>query len=252
MKNMFDLTGRVAVVTGGGRGLGRAMAEGLATAGAAVAVMGRTAARTSEVADTILAAGGRAVGVTADVRDPEQVEAGFARARAAFGRVDVLVNNAGVSPVYKLAEDITPDDWATIVDTNLRGAFFTAQIACRYLREAGGGRIINIASAAGAEGTPRLSVYGATKAGLINLTRTLALEWQRYGILVNAIAPGFFEVGVGEPLLGSRHRDAILARIPLRRVGTKAEIAGVAVFLASDAASYITGHTVVVDGGWLA
>jgi NAD(P)-dependent dehydrogenase (short-subunit alcohol dehydrogenase family) len=248
----FDLAGRVAVVTGGGRGLGRAMAEGLATAGAAVVVTSRTEARNQEVAEAIRVAGGRALGVVADVRDPDQIASAFSRAREAFGRVDILVNNAGVSPVYKYAEDVTPAEWETIVDTNLRGVFFAAQVACRFMRDSGGGRIINVASAAGAEGTPRLSVYGATKAGVINLTRTLALEWQRHGILVNAIAPGFFEVGVGEPLLESHHRERILARIPLGRVGTKAEIAGIAVFLASDASSYMTGQTVFVDGGWLA
>jgi len=245
------LQDKVAVVTGGSRGLGKAMAEGLARAGADVVVVSRHLEACQAVAEDLRRYGGRHQGLAADVSRVAEADRLMDQVHSARGRVDILVNNAGISPIFKRAETVTENEWDDIIDTNLKGAYFCAAAAGRAMIEQKSGSIINISSAVGEEGAARLSVYAVAKAGVISLTKTLAVEWAQHNIRVNCIAPAYFDVGVSEPALNTKWvYEEIIRRTPMKRVGLASELMGVVVFLASNASSYVTGHTLYVDGGW--
>ena len=250
LSELFDLTGRVAVVTGASRGLGLEIAEGLAEAGAALTICARRAEWLDPAVDTLRRRGARVEGVVCDVADQAQVEAMVQATLAAFGRLDILVNNAGVSWAAR-PEAMPLDKWRKVIDVNLTGAFLCSQAAGRVMLERQYGRIINVASLAGLQASvngPHYAAYAASKAGLTGLTRELAASWGRAGIRVNAIAPGFFHSRLADPAIPLAE-PAIAASSPIPRVGAAGELKGVAVFLAADASNYITGQVIVVDGG---
>ncbi|KIL40211.1 2-deoxy-D-gluconate 3-dehydrogenase [Gordoniibacillus kamchatkensis] len=245
----FRLEGRKALVTGAGRGIGRAIAVGYAEAGADVALVARTREQLEETAALVRAAGREALVIPADIRDADAVSAAVKTASEWAGRVDILVNNAGMN-IRTPALEVTEDEWETIMQTNLKSAFLFSQTAGRHMKEQGGGRIVSIASVAGHVALRTGVVYGATKAALMHMTRILALEWGKYGINVNALGPWYFKTSLTEKLLADPDFVGdIVARTPLRRIGELPELVGPAVFLASDAAAYVTGQTLMVDGG---
>jgi 2-deoxy-D-gluconate 3-dehydrogenase len=247
----FDLTGRTAMVTGANTGLGQAIAVGLAQAGADIIAVGRSAP--TETA-AIVAATGRALhAISADLSSVAPIADVVARAVAAVGAIDILVNNAGIIRRND-SLDFTEEDWDAVIDTNLKTAFFLSQAVARTWAETGrGGKIINICSMLSFQGGIRVPSYTASKSGLAGLTKLLACEWASKGINVNGIAPGYFSTNNTEALRAdeTRNRD-ILARIPAGRWGDPSDISGAAVFLASDAAAYVHGTVLAVDGGWLA
>jgi NAD(P)-dependent dehydrogenase (short-subunit alcohol dehydrogenase family) len=249
--NLFDLSGKTAIVTGGGKGIGRQMAQGLAEAGANLVLCARQAERCEQAAGELEQLGVRALGLGCDVRDPEQVQAVVARTVDEFGGVDILVNNAGV--VWGATpEDMPLEGWQKVVDVNLTGVFLFSQAAGRAMIDGSGGSIVNIASVAGLHGAPpdvaNSVVYHATKGGVISFTRDLAWKWAGHGIRVNAIAPGWFPSDMANFVL-ERMGDELVNRVPLSRFGGPEDLKGPVVFLASDASGYVTGHTLVVDGG---
>jgi NAD(P)-dependent dehydrogenase (short-subunit alcohol dehydrogenase family) len=251
VRDLFDLSGKVAIVTGGGSGIGRQMAEGLAEAGADLVLCARKAERCEQAAADLGQLGVRALGLACDVRIPEQVEAVVRRVVDELGGVDVLVNNAGT--VWGAApEDMPLEGWQKVVDVNLTGVFLFAQAAGRVMIERGGGAIVNIASVSGLHGAPpevvNTVVYHATKGGVIAFTRDLAWKWAQHGIRVNAIAPGWFPSDMSKFVLDLQGEE-LVRRIPLRRFGGPHDLKGAVVFLASPASAYVTGHTLVVDGG---
>jgi len=248
----FDLTGRVALVTGSSRGLGKVLARGLATAGASVCLNGRDEARL-DAAVAELAAEGLAVGgVAFDVTDASSLAAGLERLAADVGPVDVLVNNAGINLRGPLAE-IDPDRWRQVIDTNLTGVLRVTQPIVRGMIERGRGKIINICSLMSEVARETTGAYTASKGGLKMLTRAMATEWARHNIQVNGIGPGYFATEMTRPLVEDEAFNAwITARTPARRWGDPAELIGPAVFLASDAASFVSGQILYVDGGILA
>ena len=248
---LFDLTGKTAIVTGGGKGIGRQMAEGLAEAGANLVLCARNAERCEQAASELEERGVKALGLGCDVRDPEQVQEVVARTVADFGGLDILVNNSGV--VWGATpEDMPLEGWQKVVDVNLTGVFLFSQAAGRVMIERGGGSIVNIASVAGLHGAPpefvQTVVYHATKGGVISFTRDLAWKWAQHGIRVNAIAPGWFPSDMANIVIDLAGEE-LLRRVPLRRFGGPEDLKGPVVFLASDAGAYVTGHILVVDGG---
>jgi NAD(P)-dependent dehydrogenase (short-subunit alcohol dehydrogenase family) len=250
IQELFALDGRVAIVTGASRGLGEEMAEGLAEAGAALMICARREQWLTPTIERFAARGFRVAGLVADVSNPADVKAVVDRTMAIYGRLDILVNNAGITWGAR-PEDMALDNWRKVIDVNLTGAFLFAQAAGREMLERGYGRIINIASIAGLRAAvdgPHYAPYAASKAGLMGLTRELAASWGRHGIRVNAIAPGFFHSRLADPVL-PLVEPAIKATCPIPRIGAEGELKGVCVFLASDASNYITGQTIVVDGG---
>ena len=250
MNNPFDLSGRVAVVTGANTGIGQAIAVALAQAGADVACVGRTPAE--ETVTHIRAIGRRAEIISADLSTIEPVGRVISATLEKFGRLDILVNNAGIIRRAD-AVDFTEQDWDAVIDTNLKSVFFLCQAAGRHMIDHGGGRIINIASMLTFQGGIRVPSYTASKSGIGGLTKLLANEWARHKITVNAIAPGYIATNNTAALQADETRNrAILDRIPAGRWGDPADLGGAAVFLASDAAAYVQGHILAVDGGWLA
>ena len=244
---MFSLKDRVALVTGASQGIGRATALALAQSGAHVAVAARNSEKLAGVVAEISAAGGTAIAVQMDVADAEQVKFGFRQTTEKFGRLDILVNNAAITR-DGLAVRMKADDWEAVLRTNLTGAHFCAQQALSVMMRARYGRIINVTSVVAETGNPGQVNYVAAKAGLIGLTRALALEIASRNITVNAVAPGFIVSPMTNPL-SQEVKDGLLARIPLGRMGTDAEVAAAIVFLASDEAGYITGAVLDVNGG---
>lgn len=250
IQQLFDLTGRAAVVTGGSRGLGHEIAEGLAEAGAAIMLCARREQWLAPTLEEFRSRGFRVEGKLCDVSKPEEVQGVIDAAVAAFGGVDILVNNAGISWGER-PETMPLAQWHKVLETNLTGAFLFAQSAGREMLKRGRGSIINIASVAGMRSSttgPHYAGYVSSKAGLMGLTRELAATWGPDGIRVNAIAPGFFHSRLADPVIAHVEPE-IQKRNPIPRVGNAGELKGVAVFLASDASSYITGQTIVVDGG---
>ena len=249
----FSMKGKVAIVTGGSRGIGRAIAEALAGAGAAVTVAGRNRERAEEVAGAINSAGGKAVGVPADVSKAADVARLMQTTVERFGRLDILVNNAGISPFWKKAENLTESEWNEVIAVNLKGTFLCAQAAGHIMIPQNSGRIVNISSIGGRVALPNLVAYCAAKGGVEQLTRVLAVEWARHNILVNAIAPGYIETDLTDSLRKNpKLQDSVIRQTPLGRFAKVEEVAGAVIYLASDAASYVTGQTLYIDGGWTA
>ncbi len=249
----FDLEGQVALVTGAARGLGRAIALALAEAGADVALGLREIDRDVGLVAEIAARGRRALPLQMEMSDLGQIRRAIEEAAQHFGRLDILVNNAGIAPT-NLAENVREEDFDRTLAINLKGTFFASQAAGRIMIEQRRGRIINMSSQAGFAALPTESVYCMTKAGIAHLTKCLAVEWGKYNINVNAVAPTFIRTPGTEPALAdSAFRAEVIERIAgLHRIGEPAEVAGAVVFLASPAASLITGHTLLIDGGWTA
>jgi NAD(P)-dependent dehydrogenase (short-subunit alcohol dehydrogenase family) len=250
IEELFDLSGRVAIVTGGSRGLGEEMAEGLAEAGASLMLCARRQEWLTPTVDRLRGRGFRVEGVICDVAKPSDVQIVVDRTLAAYKQIDILVNNAGVTWGER-PEAMPLDKWQKVIDVNLTGTFLFSQAVGRHMLSRKYGRIINVASIAGLRGSvagPPYAGYAASKAGLMGLTRELAASWGRDGIRVNAIAPGFFHSRLADPVIKVAE-PAIKAASPIPRVGAAGELKGVAVFLAADASNYITGQVIVVDGG---
>ncbi len=249
----FRLDGQVALVTGAARGLGRAIALALAEAGASVALGLRDKNADSGVTAEVEVRGQKALPVQMDMSDPAQIARAVDEVVERFGRLDLLVNNTGIAPV-NLALDVNEHDFDRTLAINLKGTFFACQAAGRVMKRQGGGRIVNMSSQAGFVALPTESVYCMTKAGIAHLTKCLAVEWGPFGINVNAVAPTFIHTPGTEPALSRpEFRAATVENIAaLHRIGEPPEVAGAVVFLASPAASLITGHTLLIDGGWTA
>jgi 3-oxoacyl-[acyl-carrier protein] reductase len=245
---MSGLAGRVALVTGASRGIGRAIARRLARDGAHVLVGARDAARVAEVVSEITAAGGRAEAVAIDVADKSSVEAAFGGFLATHGRLDVLVNNAGVTRDNLLLR-MKADDWDQVLATNLTGAFHCTQAALRPMIKQRGGRIVNITSVVGLAGNAGQANYAASKAGLIGFTKSVAREVASRSITANAVAPGFIETDMTAAMT-DKAREAVVSAVPLGRVGQADDVAAAVAFLVSDEAAYITGQVLAVDGGF--
>ncbi|MGH2587409.1 MAG: SDR family NAD(P)-dependent oxidoreductase, partial [Dehalococcoidia bacterium] len=244
-------SGRVALVTGAGRGLGKAMAVALASAGADVVLAARTESQLHETAEEIAGLGRAALPVRTDVTRPEEVEALVAAAIARFGRIDILVNNAG-GTISKPVLDLSLDEWGQVLDLNLRGYFLVARAVGPHMVAQGYGRVINITSILAAIAYHNQGAYAAAKGGITQFAKVLAVEWAPHNITVNCIGPTFFETDYTRPRFddpGRRH--FVVSRTPMGRWGQPHELAGAVIFLASDAAGFITGQTIYVDGGWL-
>jgi len=242
---------KVAVVTGASRGIGKALASALARAGASLALLGRDAAALADAAAAIAESGGAtAMTLVADVSEASAIDDVFAQILQSMSTIDILINNAGVEQICP-SLDVTEALWDRILDTNLKAAFFCAQAAARRMEH--GGSIVNICSLTSEVGVAGAAPYGASKSGLAGLTRTLATEWAAKGIRVNGIGPGYFRTALTESFYqDERWQHSMLAKIPLRRFGRLDDLGGAAVFLCSDAAAYITGQILYVDGGYLA
>lgn len=250
IQQLFDLTGKTAIVTGGSRGLGKEMAEGLAEAGASVMLCARREEWLNETLDEFRERGFTAEGKICDVAKAEDVQSVVDETVSKFGKVDILINNAGIS-WGEMPEDMPLEKWQKVLDVNLTGCFLMAQACAREMLKNNSGSIINIASIAGLTSSangPFYAGYVASKAGLIGLTRELAASWGRRGIRVNAIAPGFFHSRLADRVIDLYERT-IQENNVIPRVGNEGELKGAAVFLASDASSYVTGQTIIVDGG---
>jgi NAD(P)-dependent dehydrogenase (short-subunit alcohol dehydrogenase family) len=250
--DLFDLTGKTAIVTGGATGIGRQMAGALADLGASLVLCGRNEERCADVAEELSAAyGGRCLGLRCDVTDPDEVEAMAAATRGAYGRIDILVNNAGTA--WGGPAETTPlRGWQKVVDVNLTGVFLCAQAVGRVMIAQRSGKIVNIASITGLRGEPPevldAIAYSSTKGAVIAFTRDLAWKWARHGIGVNAIAPGWFPSDLSRPVL-ERAGERLTDGIPMGRLGGDGDLRGAVAYLASAASDYVTGHTLVVDGG---
>jgi NAD(P)-dependent dehydrogenase (short-subunit alcohol dehydrogenase family) len=250
-KTAFDLSGKIALVTGASGGLGRHFALTLAVAGAKVALAARRTDQTAAVAAEIESGGGTAIAVSMDVTDEAAVKRAFAETSERLGPPNVVVNNSGIAK-NEPALELTLADWDHVLNTNTRGAFVVSRAAARALIAAkSAGSIINVASILGLRVAGRVAPYAASKAALIQLTRSLALEWARYNIRVNAIAPGYIETDLNRDFFSSEAGLALINRIPQRRLGRAQELDGALLLLASDASTYMTGSTLVVDGGHL-
>lgn len=246
----FDLTDKVALVTGGGRGIGFGIAQGLANCGAKVVICGRNAGVLDQARATI---GGRATTAIIDVSDESAVIALRDTIGQQFGRLDILVNNAGIDPHYAPLERTDTADWEKVLNTNLNGVFYCCKHLGGLMISAKSGAIINISSVAGQVALKRQVPYCASKGGVEQLTRALAIDWAEHGIRVNAIGYGFIKTDLTSGMTEHPHiAPKLLARTPLGRFGELSEVAGAAIFLASPSASYVTGHTLMVDGGWTA
>lgn len=248
----FRLDGQVALVTGASRGIGADLARALADAGAKVAVAARDNAALDAVVTDIETNGGQALAVEMDVRQVPSIQAAVAQTTNEFGRLDVLVNNAGLGANHR-AEDITEADWDDMMAVNLRGLFFCCQAAGRVMLEQGAGRIVNMSSQAGVVGIRDHAIYSASKGGVNMLTKVLALEWSERGVNVNAVAPTFIHTpGTAERLDQPEYLQAVLDRLPIGRVGTTTDVAAAVIYLAAPASALVTGHVLVVDGAWTA
>jgi NAD(P)-dependent dehydrogenase (short-subunit alcohol dehydrogenase family) len=246
---LFDLTGRTAIVTGASRGLGSTFARALAHAGADLVITSRDPSSLGAFFEEIAALGRRVVPLELELRELASIERMVDAAYGAYGRIDILVNNAGCN-IRKPALEVTWDDWNTILDTNLRGTFFVAQAAARHMVTRGYGRIINIGSVTSVCGYAGLAPYGASRGGIKQLTMSLADDWGPYGVTVNCLAPGWFQTAQNQVLYeNTEWVEYLTDRIPLKRTGRPEDLEGAVVFLASDASAYVTGQTLLIDGG---
>lgn len=247
LRQRFSLEGQRVLVTGASRGIGQALAIGMAKAGADLMICARTANGLEETSGQILSAGREVETFECDQSNLQEIQHAFEK----IGHVDVLVNNAGVEDVCP-ALDVTGELWSKIVDTNLRGAFFVAQAAARGMVQRGSGSIINLASLTSFVGVPTAVPYGASKSGVLGMTRALAAEWGPYGVRVNALAPGYFRTSMTDMFYeDDKWVQRMTGQVPLRKLGSLDDLIGAAVFLAGPASSYVTGHCLAVDGGYL-
>jgi len=243
---MFSITGKSAIVTGASRGVGEAIAKGFAEAGADLVLVSRNLSALERVAKEIEGLGRKALAISADIGKAED-------ALSVFPRIDILVNNAGISPVLKKAEEMTFREWEEIVRVNLTGTFLVSQEVGKVMIQQGGGKIINMVSVGATVAFPRQVAYCVSKGGILQLTKVLAVEWTRYNIQVNAIGPAYLETDLTKGMRESKIiSEDLLRRTPMGRFGKPKEIVGAALYLASDASSFVTGQTLFVDGGWLA
>ncbi|WP_315730017.1 MULTISPECIES: SDR family NAD(P)-dependent oxidoreductase [unclassified Bradyrhizobium] len=251
MASPFDLRGKVAIVTGGNGGIGLGMTRGLADAGADIAIVGRNQAKSDTVAADMMARGVRAVAVTADVTDKDAVTAMIARVGDAFGRIDILINNAGIN-IRKPPQALELDEWSEVIETNLTSAFLCSKAVYPALKAAGGGKIINIGSMMSIFGASFAPAYAASKGGIVQFTRACACAWAADNIQVNAILPGWIDTDLtrtARQQVDGLH-DRVLARTPAARWGEIGDFAGIAVFLSSAASGFVTGTAIPVDGGY--
>lgn len=254
MTKRFDLDGQVAVVTGSGSGIGKELAIGLAEAGADLVITelpGREEfAR--ETVNMVESLGKKAISVTLDITDVNSIQLMVEKIKESFHKIDILVNNAGII-IRKPSFEVTEDDWDRVMDVNLRGTFFTSQAIGKVMRDGGGGKIVNIASINGVVGFHERAAYCASKAGVVNLTRVLAIDWAEYGINVNAIGPNYLMTPLTEKIFANdEFRNDVLYRTPMKKIGTPEDIIGAVIYLASSASDFVTGQTIMVDGGWTA
>ncbi len=248
---IFTVEGKVALVTGASTGLGHHFARTLAAGGATVVVAARRTEKLAALVEAIVAHGGKAMAVAMDVNDRASIDAAFTHAANSVGAPDIIVNNAGIA-VSKPSLDLTEEDWRSVLDTNLDGVWRVAQAGAKAMTAAGkGGSIINIASILGLRVAGSLLSYTTSKAAVLQLTKSLALEWARYQIRVNAIAPGYVETDMNRDALNSEAGAAMVKRVPQRRIGKPQDLDGALLLLASEAGSYMTGSVIVVDGGHL-
>lgn len=248
----FSLNGRVALVTGASKGIGRDIAVAMSAAGAVVAVAARSEESLHDLVSEIEGAGGTALAVPMDVTDLSQMREAIDGVDARLGSLDILVNNAGLGANHP-AEDVSEEDWDEMMDVNLKGLFFCAQAAGRIMLRQGRGRIINMSSQAGVVGIRDHAVYSASKGGVNMLTKVLALEWSGRGVTVNAVAPTFiYTPGTAERLDQPEYLQGVVDRLPIGKVGTTTDVAAAVIYLASPAGSMVTGHVLLVDGGWTA
>lgn len=249
---MFSLKGKSGIVTGAGSGIGKAIANGLVQAGAEIVIVGRNRERLEKAATEIEKFGGPVIALQADISKMEEIKKVVDRAVKEFGKIDFLFNNAGIVRRAP-SEDFTEKDWDETISTNLKGPFFLAQAVARVMiSQKRKGKIINTSSLSAVQGGKRVLAYAASKGGLSQVTKSMANDWAKYNILVNALGPGWVKTELTEPLQQDRERYAeITNRIPLGRWADPEDLMGAAVFLASDASDYITGQTIFVDGGWL-
>jgi gluconate 5-dehydrogenase len=252
-KSCFDLTGKIAIVTGGSRGIGRAIALGYSEAGADVIATSRNLKNVQEVTEQIQKKGRRSLVICTDVSQKGDIQKLVSEVMKKFGRIDILVNNAGVNPIYKRAELVTEEEWDEIMNVNLKGLFLCCQEVGKVMISQKSGKIINITSVNGQVGSSRAVPYCSAKGAVVLLTKSLALDWVQYNIQVNAIGPGFFGTDLTKGIQNNKFlMEKILQHIPQNRFGTPEEIVGAATLLASDCSTYITGQTIFVDGGYTA
>ncbi|MFB9330729.1 SDR family NAD(P)-dependent oxidoreductase [Paenibacillus aurantiacus] len=252
MQPDFSIRGKIAIVTGASKGIGYGLAKSIAAAGAIVAVTARDKASLAPLLDEIGQAGGQAAAYELDVRSVAQIRSVFEQVAADFGRLDIVVNNAGVGDGMP-AEDITEEYWDDMIDVNLKGVFFCCQAAGRIMLAQGHGKIVNVSSQVSIVGIPEGAAYCASKGGVNQLTKVLALEWSNRGVCVNAVGPTFiYTPGTAERLDEPEFRANVLSRIPAGRIGTIDDVAGAVIYLASPASDLVTGTLLLVDGGWTA
>lgn len=249
--NLFDLTGRVAIVTGGNGGIGLGMARGLAVAGASIVIVARNAAKSADAVKGLKESGGRAIALSVDVTKENEVQKMVADTEREFGRLDILVNNAGTT-IRKMPQEYTESEWHQVLDTNLTSAFLCCKAAYPAFRRAGGGKVLNNGSMMSLFGAPWVAAYGASKGGIVQLTKALATAWAKDNIQVNAFLPGWIDTeltrGAREQIPGLHEK--VLARTPAGRWGHIDEFQGIAVFLASRASDFVTGTAIPIDGGY--
>ncbi len=250
---MAGCAGKVALVVGGTRGIGRASALALASAGATVIVAGRSLETANEVANAAVALGARAEAMALDIADPAQSKVAIDEVANRHGALDILIANAGISPYWTRAENVTPEMWDTLMNVNLRGAFFAVQAGSMHMLKNGGGSIVSVSSVTAVVGVTRGLPYVASKGGMDAMTRSLAIEWADRQVRVNGVAPGYIATDMTHGMRGNDTlKQSLLDTVPMARFADPEEVASVIAFLASDAASYITGQTIVVDGGFAA
>jgi NAD(P)-dependent dehydrogenase (short-subunit alcohol dehydrogenase family) len=250
---IFQLRGKTAIVTGASRGIGEAIAKGFAEVGADLVLVSRNLSALEKVKKEIEISGRKALPVRADIGNPDEINKAIETTLKIFPKIDILVNNAGISPILKKAEEITLKEWEEIVRVNLTGTFLFCQAVGKAMIKQGGGKIINMASVGGVVAFPRQITYCVTKGGIIQMTKVLAIEWAKYNIQVNTIGPAYLETELTKGMRESKIiSEDLLRKTPMGRFGKPEEIVGAAIYLASDASSYVTGQTLFVDGGWLA
>ncbi|MFQ5856143.1 MAG: SDR family NAD(P)-dependent oxidoreductase [Anaerolineae bacterium] len=248
----FSLTDQKAIVTGASMGIGRGIALALAHAGADVVVTSRAEERAEPVAAEIRQMGRQALALPLEITALDSIDATVDATLERFGRIDILINNAGIN-IPEPALEVTEEHWDTVLDTNLKGLFFCSQRVGRVMMDQGRGKIINVASQMGLVGGTLRAAYCSSKGGVVQLTKVLAIEWSRHGVNVNAVAPTFIRTPLTEPMFeDERFYQEVLSKIPLGRIGEVEDVVGAVVFLASSAADLVTGHTLLVDGGWIA